>query len=206
MLSSRQCRFQASGFQVSSVFEPAHVLGWSFKFQETRPRTPSLIKGGGVAQRTSDFLHPLKRAGELRSIHIAGKGKPCGFFGGRAGATSLRVWERTGARSHRISNAVCEAGKEKRAGKLPYFSCPLGDCDVRFGDGVCGFLQWLFFALTELRVHRGLASAFGVTALAAVHAALFVDERLSAVGAHLTLHDRAVLYVLFQCALDADFP
>ena len=189
-------------YRLDSVgFKPQ---GFRFQVSLNPPPYPFVLRF--AIESPPDFLHPLKRAGELRSIHIAGKGKPCGFFGGRAGATSLRVWERTGARSHRISNAVCEAGKEKRAGKLPYFSCPLGDCDVRFGDGVCGFLQWLFFALTELCVRRGLASAFGVTALAAVHAAFFVDERLAAVGAYLTLHDGAVLYVLFQCAFDADFP
>ena len=73
-------------YRLDSVgFKPQ---GFRFQVSLNPPPYPFVLRF--AIESPPDFLHPLKRAGELRSIHIAGKGKPCGFFGGRAGATSLR--------------------------------------------------------------------------------------------------------------------
>ena len=75
------------------------VSGFRFQVSGTRPRTPSLEKGGGVAEQTHIFIQESLAAfmGDVQEQRPSGAadtypylGKPGGFFGGRAGAASLR--------------------------------------------------------------------------------------------------------------------
>ena len=93
---SLDVRFQCFRFQVSS---------FRFQVSSNPPPYPFVLRY--AIESPPDFLHPLQRAGErcnsqpstlsnplkragkLRSGHIYDTGKPCGFFGGRAGASLL---------------------------------------------------------------------------------------------------------------------
>ena len=91
--------WDGSKFQVSSN-PPPYPFYSPLRYRKSTGLSSPIEKGGGVAERTHIFIQESLaafyggRAGaaSLRhSIHVESTGKPGGFFGGRAGATSLRL-------------------------------------------------------------------------------------------------------------------